>query len=371
MVNRRILRVKTLQALYGCEKAVEATYNLGLQHFDEVFNPILFDEPDRELLKSQKEEGKKLFSKKVAGEKAEDASDELVLKEVSNSFESYEKGVKLEKQRYSKNLASELDALYGTFLSLFGLLIDLSRISDDFKRQNFGQNKVIDALKQSPKVQQGIDSSTIKWTQYYDQVRGWFRDVINKDASFQDYESLANPDFDADKQIVLHIIKKVVFKNELIQDFLEEQDLYWSENKSIVKSLATKTIKDLSESEEILLRPISYNWEEDQQFFEELYSKTLELEEELEPLVADNSRNWEYERIASIDKIILRMALTEMIIFPSIPIKVTINEYLEIAKLYSTPKSKQFINGVLDITAKQLVDKGEIKKSGRGLIDNK
>ena len=147
----------------------------------------------------------------------------------------------------------------------------------------------------------------------------------------------------------------IIFKNEIIQDYMADRDLYWTENRAIVRSLAVKTIKGIEENDsKIELRPVSYNWEEDREFFQNLYKQTLDREEMLEPIIAENSRNWEYDRIASIDKIILRMALSELIAFPSIPIKVTINEYLEIAKLYSTPKSKQFINGVLDHTAKKL-----------------
>ena len=119
------------------------------------------------------------------------------------------------------------------------------------------------------------------------------------------------------------------------------------------------------------LQELSYNWEDDKSFFVKLYENTNQVEPRYEALIAKKTKNWEIDRIAITDKIILDMAIAEMINFQSIPVKVTINEYIEVAKKYSTPKSKLFINGVLDVIAEELKSNGDIKKSGRGLIDNK
>ena len=148
-------------------------------------------------------------------------------------------------------------------------------------------------------------------------------------------------------------------------------DLRWSENKPILKSLLAKTIKTLEENQPFSLLELSYNWEEDLAFFKTIYNTTLAEEDTYEELIAKKSKNWDIDRIASTDMVMLEMAIQEMIHFPSIPVKVTINEYIEISKRYSTPKSKQFVNGVLDVIAVDLQKEGVIKKSGRGLIDNK
>ena len=103
----------------------------------------------------------------------------------------------------------------------------------------------------------------------------------------------------------------------------------------------------------------------------DIYDYTVDNEEEYEGIISNKSKNWEIDRVALTDKIILEMAVAEMINFPSIPIKVTINEYIELSKLYSTPKSKQFVNGILDVLSEELKKEGKIKKSGRGLLDNK
>jgi N utilization substance protein B len=102
-----------------------------------------------------------------------------------------------------------------------------------------------------------------------------------------------------------------------------------------------------------------------------LYHGSANLPEEYHQLIAENTRNWEVERLPLTDRAILEMAITEMISFPGIPVKVTINEYIELAKAYSTPKSRQFINGILDVISKELKSRGVLKKSGRGLMDNK
>jgi N utilization substance protein B len=148
--------------------------------------------------------------------------------------------------------------------------------------------------------------------------------------------------------------------------------LYWAENKAILRSMVLKTIKSLEEDvSDFELAELSYNWDEDKHFFETIFNQTVHESEKYEELIASKSKNWDLDRISETDKILLLMAIQEMINFPGIPVKVTINEYIEVSKKYSTPKSKQFINGVLDVIAVDLQKEGVIKKSGRGLIDNK
>jgi N utilization substance protein B len=140
-----------------------------------------------------------------------------------------------------------------------------------------------------------------------------------------------------------------------------------------VKGLVEKTVKsyDPSASLPLALHTLSLNWDDDKDFIERLYDKAADLDPKFKELVANNTRNWEVDRLPLIDRMILEMAIAELLTFPNIPVKVSMNEYIELAKNYSTPKSRQFINGILDVIAKELKDSGEMKKSGRGLIDNK
>ena len=163
----------------------------------------------------------------------------------------------------------------------------------------------------------------------------------------------------------------MIFKNETIVSYLESQSLHWAENQPIIKSLIVKTLKDLNEAGEIKLAELTKNGEEDFQFLERLYTDVIEQNDFLEEQIQANTKNWDVDRIALTDRVILKLAVVEMMNSPSIPMKVTINEAIEISKIYSTPKSKQFVNGVLDVLANDLTSSGKIRKSGRGLIDNK
>ena len=137
--------------------------------------------------------------------------------------------------------------------------------------------------------------------------------------------------------------------------------------------MVEKSVKSFDPDSEkpLTLYTLSVNWEEDKDFIEKLYDSAINLDNEYKELIAQNTRNWEVERLPLTDRMILEMAIAELLVFPNIPVKVTINEYIELAKNYSTPNSRQFINGILDVISKDLKEKGNLKKSGRGLIDNK
>lgn len=240
--------------------------------------------------------------------------------------------------------------------------------------KRFLQNRVVQRLLKSKSYQQHIIRRNISWGSDISEIRTVYKNILKQDEAFLNYLALPEPTLEDDLEIVKHIFKNIIFKEKNLQSLFEEQDLNWVENKAIVRSLVNKTIKIFGEEpaeEEVQLLDLSANWEDDKAFFEELYFHTVQEEERYEAMIAESVQNWDVERVAMLDKIILKMALCEMHIFRSIPVKVTINEYIEISKLYSTPKSKQFINGVLDKMAQDLTTKGEIRKSGRGLIDNK
>jgi N utilization substance protein B len=132
--------------------------------------------------------------------------------------------------------------------------------------------------------------------------------------------------------------------------------------------MSTKTFK-IEALEDLSLQPLALQWEDDKSFFEDLYEFTLDSDKDLNGWVEAQTKNWESDRLAMTDFILLKMAIAEMIKFPSIPVKVSINEYIELAKNYSTPKSGQFINGILDEISIRLMSEKIIQKSGRGLID--
>jgi N utilization substance protein B len=135
--------------------------------------------------------------------------------------------------------------------------------------------------------------------------------------------------------------------------------------------MVSKTLKSATEPDGVLLVPLTDDWEEDRYFMEELFEQTVTYNDEYEGYIAEPLKNWDVERLSAMDYLILKMSVSEMINFPGIPVKVTINEAIEIAKEYSTPKSGKFVNGILDTLSKNLIKEGKIRKSGRGLLDNK
>jgi len=239
---------------------------------------------------------------------------------------------------------------------------------------NLANNKVLSYLNATPEFEEGIIRYQANIQGLELEIKEWFREYVRTDEAYLEYIQLKNPSLGEDHEILQTLLKKVVFKEDPILSFFYEKDLNWTENKPVVRSLALKSLKNAvggSEGEDFILPEIATNWEEDKEFFQNIFNLTVQSEDEYRNLIATKTKNWDIERLASTDKIIITMALTEMTNFPSIPVKVSINEYIDISKTYSTPKSKQFVNGILDVLAKELTESGKIRKSGRGLLDNK
>lgn len=188
-----------------------------------------------------------------------------------------------------------------------------------------------------------------------------------EDKKFKTYLSAEENSFEDDKKIILHLFNKYIAPNEEIYDFLEDQNLSWSDDLHIANTMVQNTIKSFKPDTENKLFTLLLD-ENHLEFTRELVRECVHHEKELTELIEEKSQNWDFERIAMIDRLILQMALAEFLYFPSIPPKVTINEYVEMAKNYSTPKSKTFVNGILDKTLKDLKEQGKIRKSARGMM---
>jgi N utilization substance protein B len=181
--------------------------------------------------------------------------------------------------------------------------------------------------------------------------------------------------FAADKNIIATIIKEYFSGNDSLEDYFEDKNLFWSADYEIALMMILKTIKtfepDSSEYQKLpgLFDPEEDQAKEDSLFLTNLYRKTIQHEEEYELLISSTLNNWELERIALMDNLLIRMAICELQEFPSIPVKVTMNEYIEIAKFFSTPRSSVFINGILDRLVEHLKQEEKINKRGRGLME--
>lgn len=184
---------------------------------------------------------------------------------------------------------------------------------------------------------------------------------------YKDYTATKATSFREDKDFVVDFFKEIVAPNNKIHDYLEDTKLTWMDDLPIVNTALVKTLRRLKHSTPFQL-PRLFKSEEDRDFAFTLFNKTVMYHHDFEEDVSKETPNWDKDRLAEIDAILIKMALCEFVRFPSIPVKVSINEYLEIAKEYSTPKSSVFINGVLDKLSKDYEKEGKLNKMGRGLL---
>lgn len=379
MLNRRSLRVKVMQSLFALQQCKDANYQLCLDKINETFAPDLnsMEVQDKTLLNAQKKTASKLFEKAFAkGEITVEHEDPKIQKAVNDCFHFYNTQSKKDTLFFLKNLVSEVEKIYENYIAVLALPIAFAEIAAADKKvshKNFLSNAWIKELGKHEELKKSALKLGKHWNDKTDRVKGWFRDVVRQDNEYLHYLDRKTISYDEQKKFINHLFKKVILGKTIINEFFEEEVLRWTEDKEIVKGMVEKSVKsfDPEKNGTIILYTLSVNWEDDKDFIEKLYNSATSLDPEYKELIAQNTRNWEVERLPLTDRMILEMAIGELLVFPNIPVKVTINEYIELAKNYSTPNSRQFINGILDVIAKDLKEKGTIKKSGRGLIDNK
>ncbi|MCC3156001.1 transcription antitermination factor NusB [Hymenobacter sp. 15J16-1T3B] len=395
MLNRRTLRIKVMQALYAYDQAVSSDYLLALDRIGEAFQPDLNSmvPQDRRLLQGQQkmaEVGFREWHKAGGIEEPEQLDNKEVNDAVKDAIGYYRKQVQKETTFYLGQMLQATESIHDQYLHLLNLPAALRQVLEEERQREarrftpnkeqladttkLEQNPVALKIEANKQLQEQTIRRTLQWAgeDEMEALRSAWRNEMRNDPELLSYLAAPAGDYAAEQEILKHIYKTYVFKGEAIPALLEAQDLNWEENRSIVKNLVVKTLKMLEEGtdETMELLSLSANWKEDKEFAETLYKQTLADDARYEQLISGAVQNWDVERVALLDKIILKMALCEMHLFRSIPVKVTINEYIEISKLYSTPKSKQFVNGILDKLAQDLMASGAIRKSGRGLLDN-
>jgi N utilization substance protein B len=389
MLNRRLLRIKVVQTLYSLMQSKESNYHLGLEEIADAFAPDLMAEEKQDLLflENQKKAASDLYEKFFTSQDSTYlTAEESLKKAVTSAIQQYHFKNASDLKHYEKVMLNDVERVEFMYKSL---LFFMSRFTSVVEQDmNEGINSVI-GEKEAPFTFKLKDNSYLhfieanpslrKYVEHnkinppMDDLKTLYKKHIKKDSIYKEYAQAPSTTDEVEKQIVLHIAKVFLLKSEMMQGLWEDMDYNWVENESMVKSLLVKALKGMTSDlkEHFVLPDLSPNWEEDLDFMKELYQKTIQLESETENYLSPIIKNWDMERLAVIDRIILRTALTEMIHFSNIPVKVSINEYIDISKIYSTPKSKQFVNGLLDTLSDDLTKQGIIKKSGRGLIDNK
>jgi N utilization substance protein B len=364
-----------MQSLFAFEQCKQANHLLSQDFIDDHFQPDLnsMEVQNKELLSGQRKVARQFFDEKFQKPETK-GSGEVITKTVDEALAIYHKSVKRDFNYLQKNMLQEVENLNVLYHSVLGLLMAFAEVAESDKKvnhRNYTNNAWINAFSKNAELKKELLKAG-NWNERMAKVRGWFKDVIKSDNLFQKFNEEKSPDLESQKAIIKHIVRKLILGKSPIHDQYEEDVMRWAEDKDIIKSLVDKTIKSYDENTgKITLQKLSLEWEDDKDFMKKLFEASVNLAPELKQLISKNTRNWEVDRLPLTDVIIIEMAMAEMINFPGIPVKVSINEYIELAKEYSTPKSRQFINGILDVLAKELQSQGAVKKSGRGLIDNK
>ena len=234
--------------------------------------------------------------------------------------------------------------------------------------RRFIDNQVISQIRNNIAFKKYIFGSKLTWVNFAHIPRL----LYNKMISWETYEEYMNSEvsnYQSDKKFIIRLITELLPDSEDLINSLEEQSIYWNDDMEYILIMIEKTLKkfkaDSGESEELM--PLFKN-EEDEEFVKLLFRKAVLHTKEYSDLIDSNTTNWEVERIALMDILVMQLAITEVLEFPEIPVKVTLNEYIEIAKYYCTSKSSTFVNGILDNIVKEIRGKGLVKKFGRGLV---
>lgn len=374
MLNRRTIRIKIMQNLFAYAQCKEADLLLAHDLIEERFLPDLnsMEVQDKELLRKNKKQALQMFDKHMNGAETS-FDDKKVEKAVEDASELFQKSIKKDQAFLSKNILLEMEKLSATYHSVIALMIafaDLAAAEKKGGHTSFANHLWIKSWRENDELKKAVLKENAGWDNKMEFVRSWFRERVKEDAAYQEFIAEKNPTEESQKNFIKHLARKIILGSGAINDYFEEQNIRWAEDKDIIKSMIDKTIKSYADGKSTLQK-VSLNWEEDREFTEKLFNNAITLDSKYKDLIAKNTRNWEVDRLPLTDRVILEMAITEMIHFPNIPVKVTINEYIELTKEYSTPKSRQFINGILDVIAKLMKESGAVKKSGRGLLDNK
>lgn len=282
-----------------------------------------------------------------------------------------------------KFLNASMDHMYDLYLIMINLLLEtralaevqlekgqkkyLATAEEKNPSRKFIENELLTTLSNNSNLIHLLDDRKLRnWKDDDEYVRIIYDAIVESDL-YKVYLQDEKRSFKGDLNIIIDLYKQVIAPNDKLYDYLEDKRLTWLDDLPLVNTMVLKTLRKINQDVDFKL-PKLFKDEDDKKFALDLFRKTVLNDEALGKEIEGKTPNWDKERIAQLDAVLLRMAICEFTKFPSIPVKVTINEYLEIAKEYSTPKSSVFINGILDKLVKEYQQKGTLNKVGRGLM---
>ena len=290
----------------------------------------------------------------------------------------------LEKQQAFLN--HSIDKMYSLYLLMLSLLVEvqshassqlklstkkyLTDSSDDYpSRDKFANNELLLQLASNELLKKEFSKRKLKnWYLNEEYVKLIYKEIVESE-SYKSYMMSASQSYDDDRKLIQDLFKDVIAPNDKIYEYFEDDQLTWVDDIPIVNTFVLKQLRKATKNQQAdFFLPKLLKDEQDREYAQQLLTKTLLNNEKWEQEIEGKTPNWDKDRIADVDSILLKMAICELLNFSSIPEKVTINEFLEIAKEYSTPKSSIFINGILDKLVKEYKAEGKLNKIGRGLL---
>lgn len=289
-----------------------------------------------------------------------------------------------------RNLIKSIDKLYELYIYQLSILFELVEFTKQRLEENkqkyvptdedlnpstkFIDNRLIKQLASNNSFVLHYNELKINWSEEQDIFRSLYQ-KMKETSAFNEYMNSKVSSYAADKKIILQLFRRLIISDEKLESYFEDKNIYWADDYQTVAMMVLKTLDSFTEDKNDYYElPGLYkeedrtNANDDKNFIKELFRKTIINNAKYNEIIENHMNNWEIERIAVIDKILIKMAIVEFIEFPSIPVKVTLNEYIEISKGFSDDNSKIFINGILDKIIVGLKTNKSISKLGRGLV---
>ena len=282
-----------------------------------------------------------------------------------------------------KTLKASIDKTYDLYFQMLSLIVEVARYADERQQaamqkklptyedlnpnRKFVENAVVHLIANSDSINDYLASHKLSWARYPELIKALYLQ-LEQSAYFKKYMASQERSFREDLALVTDFYTNELESSEMLEDVLDEQSILWNDDLGFALIMVTRTLSNMRPSHnEVKVLP-KFKSEEDLDFAMELFEKAAINYDSNLGIIEQFTRNWDIERIAFMDNVIMVTAVAELTSFPSIPVKVTLDEYIEIAKYYSTASSSTFINGVLDKVVTTLTEEGRINKSGRGLI---
>lgn len=289
-------------------------------------------------------------------------------------------------KQYEKNLLSSIDKVYEMYIWMLSLISEVVEYASADAEERANKhlptaddlnanvkilgNRFILSLKKNKDYLTAVKRFKVTWDFEPELAKSLFT-LLKNSPDYTEYLQKTGDTIQTDKDIIKFIFKKVILKSSIAEQVFEDKFISWPVDKDVLQALIAKTFKNFAHDNYELnkLAELTGNWEEDREFIVNLFEETIRYNDDYQVLIGQKTQNWEPDRIAMMDTLLMKMAIAEFLNFGSVPVKVTINEYLEISKEFSTPKSNSFINGILDKILIELKAQNKILKTGRGLIE--